>query len=237
MVEDMRVGLICIATGKVYQDYARALHASAKRLMPGAEFILFSDMEHNPGVEYFFPITAKGYPNETLYRYQTMLGAVETLQAFDQLFYCDADMEFVAAVGDIYSEGLTATLHPGFAARSRRGTPETRFVSSAFCTDNTAYFCGGFQGGAAWYYLDAIRIMNNRIVDDARNGITATWHDESHWNRYIADVQFLYKHHNIPLKILTPSYCYPEGYDGGYGWAPEMYPPVLIAKNKKGVRA
>lgn len=228
----MRIGLICIATGSVYQQYARQLHASSMRHFPESQFILFSDMERNPGVEYFFPIAAKGYPNETLYRYHTMLGAVETLQAFDQLFYCDADMEFVAAVGDIYSEGLIATLHPGFATRNCRGTPETRRESTAFCDKNFNYFCGGFQGGSAWAYLYAAQTMKNCIDVDAQRGITAMWHDESHWNRYLA----FYRHLG-PLKVLSPSYCYPEGYDGGYGWTPETYPPVLIAKNKKGVRA
>jgi histo-blood group ABO system transferase len=46
------------------------------------------------------------------------------------------------------------------------------------------------------------------IDEDLEKGIIAVWHDESHWNRYCID--------NTPTTILSPSYCYPEGWNANY---------------------
>lgn len=46
--------------------------------------------------------------------------------------------------------------------------------------------------------------MARWIDEDALNGVTAVWHDESHWNRYLVN--------HPPTLSLTPSYCwYPDG--------------------------
>jgi hypothetical protein len=111
-------------------------------------------------------------------------------------------MLFVAPVGEeIFSDGITATIHPGYVGT--RGTPETRRASTAYCPDNKAYYAGGFQGGNAESYLRAAEIMAAGIKEDTRQGITAVWHDESHWNALLSWVP-------SPKKVLDPSYCYPE---------------------------
>lgn len=47
-------------------------------------------------------------------------------------------------------------------------------------------------------------MMADWIDEDAARGITAVWHDESHWNRYLIDRE--------PSLILSPSYCwFPDG--------------------------
>jgi histo-blood group ABO system transferase len=221
--------LLVIATGKAYHEYAENLIDSARRFFPTAHILVFTDAptsnKFDAAYATFF-IDAKGYPNETLHRYHTFLSKEPVLSHFDYLWYCDADMEFVAPVGDIFppaSAGLVATLHPGFVGL--RGTPETRVASTAFCNYNKAYYCGGFQGGEATAYLGAMAKMASNIDADTKSGITAVWHDESHWNRFLAD--------NPPAKVLTPSYCYPEGYSGEYRWQPRDYEPILMALDKR----
>jgi hypothetical protein len=44
--------------------------------------------------------------------------------------------------------------------------------------------------------------MKMNINEDESNGVLATWHDESHWNRYLT----IYP----PTKVLGPEYCYPD---------------------------
>jgi len=48
-------------------------------------------------------------------------------------------------------------------------------------------------------------VLRERIAHDEHRGITAIWHDESHWNRYLIDV---------PTDIeLAPLYCSPESWN------------------------
>lgn len=223
----MNIALLTLATGPAYRDYANAMIASAHRFWPEAMTIVFSDsLYHIKGSDICVHTDSKGYPGETLYRYHTFLGAEQLLRKFDYVFYCDADMLWVAPANDaMIGKGLTATLHPGYVGR--RGTPETRMESAA-CSPaiGVPYYCGGFQGGTAESYIDAMKNMRARIDIDARNGITAVWHDESHWNRELMTTSW-------PIKVLTPSYCYPEDYTGQWGWPPEKYPPILLALDKK----
>jgi hypothetical protein len=223
----MSILLMTIATGASYRSYAGDMMNSASTYWPEADRLVFTD---KPGLAWgghSIRTEAKGYPNETLYRYHTMLGAEDILSQYDHLFYADADMLFVDQVEDITTLGLVATQHPGYVGRP--GTPETRKESTAYSPwQASEYFCGGFQGGDYFSYTSAMKSMRNRIDTDTRNGITAVWHDESHWNATLSMVP--------PAKILTPSYCYPEGYAGQYGWEPNRFRPIVVAldKSKRG---
>ena len=222
----MKIALLTVATTLPYRDYARNLRKSALRFFSQADFILFSDHESNPGVEKWFYTEPKGHPLETLYRYHTILKKKEELSEYDQVFWVDADMEFVAPPGDIFSDGITATLHPGYVGQ--KGTPELRPQSSAYCPDAEQYFCGGFIGGFQPAFLHMASFIRDGVDKDRDNDIVAIWHDESHEQKYLA----LFP----PKKILSPSYCYPENYSGQYNW-PEAYEPILLCLTKpKSVR-
>ena len=227
MDKNMRTALITLATGKAYHTYANEMIASAKQHWPEACPIVFTD---NPlaihETDACIYTEAKGYPGETLMRYHTFLKSEALLSKFDHIFFCDADMRWVAPPQqeNLLGDGLVATLHPGYYGR--KGTPETRCESTAYCNWNESYVAGGFQGGRAKAYIDAMKTMKMNIDNDARRGITAVWHDESHWNWYIASW-------GGPLTFLTPSYCYPEDYAGQWGWQPSDFKPILLALNKR----
>jgi len=182
VVKTVSVALVTIATGETYRQYARSLHHTAALYFPAAKFVLFSDHDRNPGVDLWFRTQPKGFPDETLYRYHTLLKQANTLRQFQHIFHLDADMEFVAPVGVIGSYGITATLHPGHLGQT--GPVEDRPSSWAYGCGNLAYYCGGFQGGETGTYLAAAARIAKGVDQDYRNGITAKWHDESHWNRY-----------------------------------------------------
>lgn len=225
----MSVALLTIATGQAYQNYAARMINSAHRYWPGTQIVVFTDEPYRvQGADVYVKTEPKGYPGETLMRYHTFLKAESVLRRFDHIFYCDADMLWVSPAGDdMIGSGLTATFHPGYWGR--KGTPETRKESTAFCTHNFAYYCGGFQGGAVNAYIQAMRVMRDNIDTDSRNGLTAVWHDESHWNRYLADCEF----GDTDFIKLPPSYCYPEDYAGQWGWPADKFKPILVAINKK----
>jgi histo-blood group ABO system transferase len=228
----MKTAMVVIATGSAYVEYARGLIDSMhEHLQFDFRTFVFTDncsalMDISP----CFKIDCLGYPDQTLYRYHTIYQGRDYLSMYDQLFYVDADMLFVQDVKleDIASDGLTATLHPGFYVQNVKGTTEKRKESTAYCDRNTRYYAGGFQGGSVLCYLLAAKWMIKFIDSDTRNNIKAVWHDESHWNHFLADVP--------PAKTLTPSFCFPEGYTDGYGWSATDIPPVLVAldKHKRG---
>lgn len=224
----MKTAFIIIATGTTYAQYASELVDSIREyaLFDPRVYIFTDHVQALQSAGKCFYTEPLGYPKQTLYRYHTMLSKEHILRAYDQLFYLDADMLLVneMKLEDIAFEGLTATLHPGFFRRNQKGTPETRTQSTAFCNRNTNYYCGGFQGGNTEAYLSAAKILAKHIDEDEKNGITATWHDESHWNRFLAG--------SPAVKTLSPSYCYPENYDGGYGWAANELTPILVARDK-----
>jgi hypothetical protein len=235
----VKTALLLLATGDRYQQYVQPLLDSAKKFFPQHDSIMWSD-RHQPAATFSFVKENLGYPNETLYRYHTFLSQESLLSKYDNIFYCDIDMLFVALIGsEIFSEGITATLHPGFAhnrvhpdgvAVYTFGTPErANKESRAYIPRGTRnqYFCGGFNGGTSEAYLQMAKALKENIDWDKENwglGYSAVWHDESYMNRYLYD--------NPPAKVLTPSYCYPENYDGKYGWSADLYPPKLLALNK-----
>jgi hypothetical protein len=232
-------GLIVIATGKVYRDYTKDMLESAYEYFhEDFDPLIFTDepedfltFSYYGGGSVFYT-KAKDYPNETLYRYHTMLEQEAELSKYDYLFYADADMLFVAPTTDeILHDGLVATLHPGFYGK--KGECETRQASTAYCVDNMAYYAGGFQGGSSFWYLDAARVLRGRIQEDRNNNIVAKWHDESHWNCYISDVQHAEHVSKDLVKVLSPNYCYPEDYDNSSGWTKEQYPAILVALEKR----
>lgn len=238
----MKTALLVIATGTKYHQYIKPLFESADRYFVSHAKFLWSEAPFDDSRVVRFECKDEGFPNATLMRYHKFYSQAAILSSFDQLFYCDVDMQFVAPVDerDIFSTGITATLHPGFTVErfdrsgcfvSTNGTPErANPQSKAFIPYKTKnrYFCGGFNGGNSSAFLSMSDAIRKNVDWDKENfglGYAPVWHDESYLNRYLYD--------NPPVKILTPSFCYPEDYDGGYGWTSDLFPPVLVALNKR----
>lgn len=205
-----RIGVCVIATAN-YRMYVRPLLRSIRQnFLPGHQVTVFlftdGDVEAAPDLR-VIPVKHSEWPGMSLQRYAIFHEHANLLQEMDYLFYLDADMRVIGKVGEEILGDLVGTQHPGFHDKPRpRFTYERRQESNAFIGDaeGTHYFCGGFQGGSAASYLRASSILSQRIAADQAKGITAVWHDESHWNRYMIDQK--------PTLILSPSYCwYPDG--------------------------
>lgn len=148
------------------------------------------------------PTIHKPFPFPTLYRYKYFTNAAEKIHS-DYIFYLDVDMILVGDVGEEIlpqenDGGLVATGHPGFWIGG--GAWCTNYGSTAYTPENqwTRYCAGGFQGGETKAYLAACKEMAENISIDESHGIISEWHDESHFNRYIATHKY---------KLLTPEYC------------------------------
>ena len=204
----MKTALVLIATGDYYRAAARRLIETSRKYFVPHDVILFTDRPSvNKGdtewpVKKVVQTEALGYPRATLMRYHTVLTEKRLLSEYDYIFYSDVDMLFVGEVQeiDIFSDGITATEHPGYVGLA--GTPETDPRSAAFCPRVRTYFCGGFNGGTSTAYLAMAETIRLGVDADDLKGVMAIWHDESHLNRYLFN--------NPPAKILSPAYCFPQ---------------------------
>jgi len=200
-----QVGLCIMATGR-YDLYADELIKSARPYFctnSKVTYFVFTDGQITPA-EDVVQIYQKrlGWPQDTLKRFHVYNINYESLKQMDYLFALDADMRFVAPVGEEILSDLVATEHPGYIGK--RGTYETNQISTAYVSkkEGSTYFAGGFYGGSKESFFKFTRKADEQIDQDLTHDFIAVWHDESHLNRYFIN--------NKPSLILNASYCYPE---------------------------
>jgi len=204
------LALCCFATGR-YASYLEGLAGTARRYLragPTTRLVTFTDQLPSPELaEIRLPVPHLPWPLGTLYRYRWITEAAEALAGFHYVFMCDVDMVFTSEVGPEILHDLVGVLHSGHLAKPWADLPFCRNRKSTAYLEprpELQYHAGGFQGGARDHYLAACREMARRIDDDYQRGVVAEWHDETHWNTYLAE----HPHHSLP-----PQYCWgqPDG--------------------------
>jgi histo-blood group ABO system transferase len=238
----MKVSLLIIATNKYTKYLPKLLSSLETFFLKGhdVEYCIFTDKtadvfkenkRHKDKLKIFY-VPHLPWPNSTLKRFHFFNENKEYFNS-DYVFYIDADTRLVDYVSDEILSDLVAVQHCGYVGE--RGTYETRELSMAYIAPNEGqmYFGGGFLGGKAENFWQTSETIANSIDVDTHNGITATYHDESHWNRYLVD--------NPPTKVLSPSYHFPENHAHIYSkWqkAGVSYRPkiLLLSKNHKEMR-
>lgn len=239
------IGIFTIATGK-YIKFIEPLYKGIRDnfltnykklyvLFTDCDDQIISDISKNLNIEILLiKIKRKGFPGDTLYRYHYFSSIKEKLNKFnlDFVYYFDADMLVIDNVGEevlpTATKKLVVTAHPGFyATNNQLGTPETNNKSTAFIDNNKfrhCYYAGGFNGGKYEDFMNmCFHIKKNIDIDDLNN-IIAIWHDESHLNCFLSNYQ-------NDIKILLPSYCYPESWN-----LPYKKKILALDKNHKEIR-
>ena len=149
------------------------------------------------------------------------------LSGYDYVYYIDADMRFVAPVGDEIFGRLVGVQHPGFYRGG--GSWETNKRSQAYVEPEKRinYIAGGFQGGDQTFFRFC-RYLSQNIDADNHIGVCAIHNDESHWNSTFAIVP---EH----FALLDPSYCMVEEPAKRKAWGIDHLEPKIIAlaKNHK----
>jgi len=218
--EQKKIGLCVVATGR-YDKFAQEMIDSARVHFcknHQVTFFVFSDgsIKESPDVVQIHQ-KRLGWPHDTMKRFEIYDKNRDKLDQMDYLFAVDADMLFVAPIGDEVLSDLVGTQHPGFVGK--KGSYEKNKLSRAYVhkKEKKIYFAGGFYGGKKEEFFKLVRKNKENIDADLAHGLIAVWHDESHLNRYFID--------NPPSLVLSPSYCYPESWQ-------IPYPKKLIALDK-----
>jgi histo-blood group ABO system transferase len=224
METNNKIALCVFATGK-YMEFLDGLVKSVRKhfnpSMP-VDIVTFTDTKPAPELSNIaFKIPHLKWPYGTLLRYRFIRDATDVLSNYSYVYMCDADMRFVDNVGQEVVGKLVGAVHRGHMNKSANDLPNTsNKKSTAYITKRIrpVYYAGGFQGGAGNKYLAACTAMANNIARDEQHGIMADWHDESHWNAYLA--------RHITTVDLGPPYCWGE---------PDGCPPgtkiLALAKN------
>lgn len=232
----MKIGFLIIGTHK-YSEYAmniaKKLHTYVKIPNASIHCFIFTNRPYirEDKNDTIINIHHTPWPLPTLLRYHVFQQFQEYWEDMDYVYYIDADMDINTTIGsDILpsqNEELVATLHPGFFNKPHQyytydDNPHSNaFIDISHLVNNNyspIYVAGGFNGGKTEQYKEMINTIVNWINKDLSNHYIARWHDESYLNKFINC--FEYK-----TKILSPSYCYPEGSN-------IPFEPKIIALNK-----
>jgi len=160
------------------------------------------------------PAQKRGWPYDTLLRFEMFLGAEKELKKFDYIFFFNANFQFYNPVdlAEItpreWHDGLVAGLHPGRSGDINQEPDkypyERRPESTAYIPYGRGkyYVCGAFNGGTADAFLKMCRVLAKNVQTDLKNNIVARVDDESHLNAYLVDKDFL---------LCGRAYGFPEG--------------------------
>lgn len=209
----MKIAILYICTGRYAQFFDGFYESAEKFLLPGMEkrYFVFTDQEQLTTAEnvelQIRP--CRGFPEDSLFRFDRFLEIKDKLKDYDYTFFFNANMRFVAPVGEeLLEERLTAVLHPGYYDKPTWRYPyERNKQSKAYIPaheGNYNYYMGSLNGGRTADYLALAETCSRHIHEDWDKGIVACYHDESHLNHYLRE-------HNC--KPLSPAYAYIEGKD------------------------
>lgn len=209
----MKIAILYICTGRYAQFFDGFYESAEKFLLPGMEkrYFVFTDQEQLTTAENVELLIrpCRGFPEDSLFRFDRFLEIKDKLKDYDYTFFFNANMRFVAPVGEeLLEERLTAVLHPGYYDKPAWRYPyERNKQSKAYIPaheENYHYYMGSLNGGRTADYLALAETCNQHIHEDWDKGIVACYHDESHLNHYLRE-------HNC--KPLSPAYAYIEGKD------------------------
>lgn len=224
-----KIGLLIVATGQHYFTCAKELIESAQKHFCAdhdVTYFVFTDGHLSmPGVV-ILEQQRMGWPYDSMMRFHTYYKYREHFADYDYLFACDADMRFVAAVGDEILGERVATIHP--QVRFRQGIYEDNPFSTACVGRNqTSHYCAGaFYGGTKDEFIKLIYTAQENINIDLARGYIARVNDESHLNKYFT----IHK----PTVLLGPEYCHFESWHSPY--KPKLVARDSLDANKKNMR-
>jgi len=190
-MDKRRVALCTFATGR-YKEFLQQLADSAKQhflVNHDVELIAFTDGDPPQEFDRHYNVPHLLWPYGTLYRYRWLYEQITDMRNYEYVFMCDVDMRFVDDIANEILGNIVAVLHAGHLNKRPRSLPFVRESRSAACIipgRGMNYYAGGFQGGSIRRYMPACKTIDTGIQQDERRGIMAEWHDESHWNAYLA---------------------------------------------------
>lgn len=224
--------IICLIATNKYKQFVQPVVDSIKKHFlqtHGLEIALYTDdlsiaVEGNDRVTISKTlIPPYKFPEATLYRYSIITSRIYKC---DYLFYMDVDMRVVGDVKEDILAPLITVLHPGFY--NGGGSWGNNKDSNSYTPpqNRIRYYAGGFQGGEKDEFFLVATLLDHLIAEDENRGVRAEWNDETHWNKYLSQLD------SSKFKTLSPAYCMVEQPHLRYEWGISHFQPKILALDK-----
>lgn len=181
---------VCIlATGRYYELALK--QAIPLNKSPDYQVIIFSDFTGTPpdGVEVHY-MEHRKWPGVTIRKFEMVAQYKHRIKG-DYVIIHDADTGFIEIPPtSLFEHDVVALEHIGYKEKIFGNVlpfemnPKSRaFINKPI---SRPYRGGSLMGGERERFIDICEYLAKNINDDAKDGIVAVWHDESHWNWFIS---------------------------------------------------
>ncbi len=205
-----KVAILYIALGR-YVVFWKEFFESCEEMLLSCEkhYFIWTDcspeqLEYGDKPNVTVIHTAKrGWPYDTLMRFEMFLGEEESIRQCDYAFFFNANMKFFnpTDLSEIapheWNDGLVAGAHPSVLSDKYQSPNEhcyeRRPESTAYIPFGSGkhYVCGAFNGGTSEAFMKMCATLKENVQKDLDNGIIARVDDESHLNAYMTKHNYL----------------------------------------------
>ncbi|MFZ4100028.1 MAG: hypothetical protein ACOYKZ_06875 [Chlamydiia bacterium] len=201
-----RVAVCITATGR-YVEFAKQLIQTMRPwVMVGHDvtYFVFTNQPMKPERDVRVVSWPQfGWPGDSMNRTSAYLSRESELTTYDWILASDADMLCVGPIEEDFFAETVGVTHPNFAPGEGVWEQDPRSTAYLPPALYKTYFCGGVYGGSPEGFFRICRFCKANQETDARNGIMATVHDESHLNCFFG--------YNPPSKTMGTEYCWSDG--------------------------
>lgn len=213
----MKIGILYIATGR-YICFWEEFYKTAKQFLfknHEVHFFVITDADSICGEGDDFVHRCKfeslKWPHSVMKKFEALLSVKDQAIFMDYVFYFNANMKFVAPVGDEIlpkAENNYLGICPwaNYLDKNQDEFPYDRCEKSlAYIPhgEGKYYFMGGLHGGCSREYFEMCEECDRWAKTDFANGVIPVCHDESYVNKF-----FLNKN---PF-IIPSNYCLPQNW-------------------------
>lgn len=223
------VAILYICTGNYKKLFQQFYDSVEQNFLPGHthHYYVWTDSpelgEYDESKVSIIPKEYKKWPAATLMRYHDFLSIREILLSHRYVYFCNADLNIYAPVGD---EILPSAEHPLVGVQHIQydkpqlllhqlaENTEKNLFSNAYidpCEFPYTYIFGCFNGGLPGPYLEMAETIARWTDEDLRHGIIPVWHDESFLNAYRLEHPDIFK--VLPVQYAYPDLCGVKDYD------------------------
>jgi len=196
---DMKVAILYIAIGRYTIFWDEFYKSSEKYFLKNAQkhYFIFTDGQIPKGDDRTILYQENlGWPLNTLLRYRMFMRIKNELKDYDYVYFFNANMEFISPVTEeniipkAENDYLIAALHP--INKRVKNPDDFEYDRNPACNayvpkgQGKHYYQAAISGGAEKEYMDMVEELSRATDKDLENNIIAQWHDESHFNCYMA---------------------------------------------------